>query len=78
MIDKNLLIGKFTEIVGVKLDLSDQKEDGITHPDFNRWRNRYLGRQNLPNNKVELNTFHNEVDSFVCMLMNAVNHSDKG
>ena len=74
--DKAKLADSFREIVAIRLDVFDQRRDGVWPPntDINRWRRRYLGtpKNELPPYTVEFNHFKIEVDEFVSMLMRAV------
>ena len=74
LVYKRKLAEKFTEIVAMRLDVYTQREAGVwpPHTELNRWRERYMGNQNLPSPFVELNTFRNEVDNFVASLMSVV------
>ena len=67
---------KFTEIVAIRLDVFDQRKDGIWPPktDFERWRKRYNGipKEDLPPYTIVMNHFKTEVDEFVSMLMMAL------
>lgn len=75
--NKARLAEKFTEIVAIRLDVFDQRKDGVWPPDtdLGRWKRRYIGtpKDELPPYKIELNHFKIEVDEFVSMLMLAIN-----
>lgn len=74
--NKAKLAEKFTEIVAIRLDVFDQRKDGVWPPntDLDRWRRRYLGtpKDELPPYTIEINHFKIEVDEFVAMLMRAI------
>lgn len=78
-INKSELANKFTEIVAIRLDVFDQRKDGIWPPntDLNRWEKRYKGTPSseLPPYCIEINHFKIEVDEFVSLLMQAVSVS---
>lgn len=82
MIDLRQLSEKFTEIVALRLDLWEQRNDGVWPPytDLNRYKARYIGtpKNQLPPYTVEINLFKTEVDQFVSMLMaEIINLSEK-
>lgn len=69
--DKYGLRNKLTELVALKFDTNDQRNEGIwpPHTDLERWKKRYQGITDLPPHMVELNMFKNDVDGFVSMLL---------
>ena len=74
MINKDKLAKKFTEIVAIRLDVHDQRKDGVPpDTDIGRWKKRYIGasQDKLPST-IDLNHFKNEVDESVAMLMQAM------
>ncbi len=74
--NKAKLADKFTEIVAIRLDVFDQRKNGVWPPntDLERWKRRYLGtpKNELPPYMIEINLFRIEVDEFVAMLMRAI------
>ena len=70
MIDRQELRDRFTEIVAIRLDVDEQREQGVYPPrtDLDRWRRRYFAPK-PPYPFVVLNTFENKVDEFVSHLM---------
>lgn len=72
---------KFTEIVAIRLDVFDQRKDGVWPPntDLERWRRRYIGTppDERPPYTIEINHFRIEVDEFVAMLMSALEETEK-
>ena len=73
-IDKLKLREKITEIVGVRVysmrEIMSGKYPG--EYDITKWREEYIGKQNLPPYVIELNHFRTEVDEFTAMIMQAV------
>ncbi len=74
--NKRDLSNKFTEIVAMRLHAFDQVNNGVLPPQSvtDGFWERYLGtpQEDLPPSTVELNNFKTEVDSFVVMLMQAI------
>ena len=77
--NKKKLANSFTEIVALRMDAWEQRNDGIWPPntDLDRYKRRYRGipKEDLPPYTIEINHFRTEVDDFVAMLMNAVDES---
>lgn len=74
------LVDKLTKIVAIRMDIFDQRRDGVWPPntDLNRWRDRYRGtpKYMLPKYTVELNHFRTEVDEFVAHIILAINETE--
>lgn len=72
---------KFTEIVAVRLDVFDQRKDGIwpPHTNLERCKRRYNGTpfDERPPYTIEINHFRIEIDEFVAMLMSALEETEK-
>lgn len=63
-----------TEIVGARTysmrEILSGKYPG--EYDISKWREEYIGNQNLPPYHIELNHFKTEVDQFTEMIMQAI------
>ena len=76
MIDKDKLQKDLTAMVAYKFDMLEQQFEGKYPPFKNNGLERYRGR-NLPPPYVELNTFKNEVDNHVTIIMLLVDEADR-
>jgi hypothetical protein len=72
--DKRELRDKITEIVGVRVYSMRERMSG-KYPgeyDITKWKEEYMGKQDLPPYVIQLNNFRTEVDEFTAMIMQAV------
>ena len=74
MSDLGKLKGNITEIVGSRVysirEIMSGKYPG--EYDISKWREEYIGHQNLPPNIIQFNHFRAEVDEFTAMIMKAI------